>query len=1069
MLKTKPCRRVRGQYLTLVLATLALVTVHSPATAGSENRPAELNAAARRVHQFDIAEQRLDSALREFAGQSRLQLLYSAELTEGLWTRGISGRHSAWQALEELIPDQDLAYEFHGRRDVVLTRSERSSSGFAAGTNADAQEPTAAAGQDQGPEGQDEEGQETEAAAADFGESITVTGSNIPVIDEETALPVSKLETEDILLREPATTTELLETLPQAQALENQEGSTGPNDARGDASSVNLRGLGSGSTLVLLNGRRLPPHPISSGAVPRLTVNVNTIPTGALKRVEVLRDGASAVYGTDAAAGVINAIVRNQVDGRFDLTGRFGGTDQGSLREGSLSLAAGLNPKSGQTRFFLYGDGLDRDGLRGRDKDFANSTDLRERSGSTSTRWDNSSVNTPNGRYRTGTANADGSFSSRRVNGGPDDDFYIGNDGGLVYGGLPRSLRFNFAADRFLVPDTRRFNLYGKVDHQVRDNLSFFGDAMFYRADSTTASAAVAISGSSNNNIFVPRENYHNPFGTRFFGPGTANPDVAAADVLIRNYRPVELGERFADVESTAYRLLGGFRGFFADAWTWESALTWGTAESTDFGRNMLSESRLREALARSTPDAWNVFGRNSQEVLDTARISTRRDGSTTLGILDGKLTGILAQAPAGPIYLATGLEFRTEDFEDRRDALSNADDVIAQSQTSNSDGDRDIASGFAEISLPLLDGKPGAYHLNITLAARYEHFSDFGDTTKPKVSLSWYPVRSVLARASYTEGFRAPNLAQLFTGEIVRRTEGVQDPYRAEVTATSADLGDVSRQIVRGGNPNLTPEESETMTAGIVIAPPASRFFISLDYWQIDQTDRIATFGHQDQLDLDFLLRSTGQGFNSAVVRGAPTAADVAAFGAFNAANGTNFEAAGEIQLVRDTFINLSSREVTGWDVGLSYRTKDTAAGLFRFKSELTYYDSFDEQRDSDSPALSRLRLNGNPRFRGNASISWSRKQLGAGLLGKVISDFDDTSAPAADGGIFIVDEWLTFNTYLSYALDRGAAKGLSLRLSVRNVLDEEPPLADEIRGFFNQYHSPRGRSFYLTLRKGF
>ncbi len=894
---------------------------------------------------------------------------------------------------------------------------------------------------------------ETDEESA-FADAITVTGSNIPRIQQETALPLSTIAAEDVFLREPATTTELLEYLPQASGLENQEGSTGPNDARGDAASVNLRGLGSGSTLVLLNGRRLPPHPISSGAVPRLTVNVNSIPARALERVEVLRDGASAIYGTDAAAGVINAIVKSSISDKYEVTARYGGTDEGPLTEASLSFGAGFRPNEGRTSVFLYADGLDRDGLRGGDKDFAAETDLRERSGSSSTRWDNRSVNTPNGRFRTGNANPDGSFSNRRAPGAPDDDFYIGNDGTLAFGSLPRSLRYNYAPARFLIPDTERFNVYTKFDHQARDNVTVFGDLSYYRADSLTASAAVAISGSSNHNIFVPRQNFYNPFKDQY-------------DVLIRNYRPVELGDRLADVETTSYRMLLGAHGYFSDKWTWEAGAVYGEAETVDTAGNMLSESRLRAQLALDTPDAWNVFGRNPQEVLDAVRINPRREGNTTLGLLDAKLTGILTELPAGPLYLATGVEFRTEDFTDRRDGFSNADDVIAQSQTSNTDGDRDVASVFAELSVPLLADKPGFHALELTLAGRYEDFSDFGDTAKPKLGLSWYPAKWLLARASFTEGFKAPNLAQLFTGQIPRRTEGVQDPYRANVTGTPADLGDVSREIIRGGNVNLQPEESETVTWGLVLQPPgANSFYLSIDYWDIEQSDRIDVFGHEDQLALDFLLRSTGQGFNADVVRAAPTAADQAAFAAYNAANpGAQREAAGEILFVRDTFFNLSERSVAGWDLGLSFSSEDTSAGRFRFQSELTWWDEFVERKDADSPSEDQLKINGNPRFRGNASVTWNKDRLGAGLFANYVSEFIDTSAPAADGGDFIVDEWLVFNTNVSYTFQNG----LNLRFSVNNLADEAPPLADEIRGFFNTYHSARGRTMFLTARMGF
>ena len=1028
-----------GPVKALVLALGLVLCWSAPAQDASASPAAELS----------IEAQSLDSALKVYADQAELQVFYSSELVENLETAGLVGRFTPQEAMARLLDGTQLTYRFNGEDTVVVARL-----GAVAADDPPAKAAEPKPEEPQATEETESEDPDKKTTAEAFAEAITVTGSNIPQIEEETALPLSEIEAEEILLREPATTTELFEYIPQSGGLENQEGSTGPNDARGDASSVNLRGLGSGSTLVLLNGRRLPPHPISSGAVPRLTVNVNTIPARALERVEVLRDGASAIYGTDAAAGVVNAVVKSRLDQRFEVSTRYGGTDEGSLREASLSLSAGFQPNDGRTSVFVYADGLDRDGLRASEKDFAAVGDLRERSGSSSTAWDNRSVNSPHGAFRTGNVRADGSFGSRRAPGAPDDDFYM-VDGSVRFGGLPRSLRFDFAPYRYLVPDTERYNFYTKFDHQTESSLSFFGDLSYYQADSLTASAPVAISGSSNHDLFVPAQNYYNPFRDQ------------GLDVLIRNYRPVELGERFAAVETKSTRLLLGARGFFKDRWTWESALTYGDADSVDTATNMLSESRLRRQLALTTPDAWNVFGPNPESVLDQVRIHPRREGETTLALLDAKLTGVVAELPAGPLFMSTGVEFRNEDFSDRWDAFALADDIIAQSETSNTDGDRDVASAFVELSIPLLADRPGVHALQLSVAGRYEEFSDFGDTAKPKIGLSWYPTSWLLVRGSHSQGFKAPNLAQLFTGEIHRRTEGVQDPYRASVTRTPADLGDVSREIIRGGNVNLQPEESETTTYGVVFQSPKNhKFFVSLDYWDIEQSDLIGVFGHEDQLALDFLLRSTGQGFNPDVVRADPTEADLAAFAAYNAANpGSQRTAAGEVLFVRDTFFNLAGRRVSGWDLGLSYRTDTTPLGRFNFKSELTYYERFDEQKDAASPLEGQLKINGDPRFRGNAGVTWRKGDFGAGVFANYISEFFDTSAPAADGGLFVVDEWLVFNTYFSY----NWSDTLNIRFSVNNVADEAPPLADELVNFFNEYHSSRGRTAFLTVRKGF
>lgn len=1015
---------------------LAVVLVSAPGAA-SESSPSDARV------DFHIPPQPLESGLQSYARQAGLQVVFATDLVAGIETTGLVGSRTLESGMTALLDGTGLTFRYDGEETMVV----------AARRQPQPPQETEPEEEEQPPPDAEPATEEAEAERRAFEEQITVTGSNIPQIEEETALPLTTLDADEIGLRESATTTEILETLPQASGLENNEGSTGPNDARGDASSINLRGLGSQNTLVLFDGRRLPPHPISAGAVPRLTVNVNAVPARALRRVEVLRDGASAIYGTDAAAGVVNLIPKRQTSGRVDVSARYGDSESTSLNEALLSLASGWQGRDGRVSGFVYADGLDRSGLRGGDTDFGADGDRRDRAGSTSTGWDNRSINTPFGRFQTGTLNPDGSFTPAPPPGSDEERFYIGPDGELTFGDLPRDLRFNFDPHRFLIPETERYNAYGAYQYTVGDATTLFAKLNYYRADSLSASAPVAIAGSSNNGLVVPKENFYNPFRGQF-------------DVEWLNHRPVELGSRFAEVESELYRILFGARGLFANHpnWTWETAAAYGEAETVDRGRNMLSESRLRAQLALDTPDAWNVFGTNPPEVLDQVRITTEREGETELGLVDGRLTGLLAELPAGPLFLATGVEARHEAYHDTRDPFSLNDDVIALSETSGTDGDRDVGSGYVELSIPLLADRPLAHGLAVTLAGRYEDYSDFGDTVKPKIGVTWSPASWILARAAYTEGFAAPNLAQLFTGEIVRRNEGTEDPYRADVTGTPADLGDVSRQVIRGGNPNLQPEESETLTAGLAFQPSASQgLFVSLDYWQIEQSDRIATFGQEEQLALDFLLRSTGQGFNEDVVRADPTPEEIAAFERYNQAHpNAPREPAGEILFVRDTFRNFEGREASGWDLAFQYRPTGERLGSLRFSSELTYYEALDEQRDPDSPLLSLLLQNGNPRFRGSAGVSWEREEWGAGLFGSYMSEFEDTSAPEEIEDVpFRVDEWLTFNGYLSHRL----RDDLELRLGVNNLFDEEPPLADENNGYFSEYHSPRGRTFVLTV----
>ena len=478
-----------------------------------------------------------------------------------------------------------------------------------------------------------------------------------------------------------------------------------------------------------------------------------------------------------------------------------------------------------------------------------------------------------------------------------------GVDGASIEpGSLPRELRYDFTPQYLLLPKTRRQQLYLAVNHRFDNDVEAFGNVFYYHAKSTIASATTPISSNSDNGIYVPASNYYNPFGSRFYGPGTAHPGTAAADVQIKNYRPVELGPRTADVTSNAFQFLGGLRGNIGN-WHWETGIEFGKGKTTDIGQNMLSESRLRNQLAMDTPDAFNPFGgpgANSQATLDAVRIHTWREGKAGLGIADAKATGELFELPGGSVQAAVGLEYRHETFSDRRDGVSDGDDVIALSRSADSHGSRNVKSAFAELSVPIFSESnaiPGFQRLELSLAGRTEHYSDFGSATKPKVGLAWSPVSWLLLRGSYSEGFRAPTLAQVFVGEIVRRNTGTRDPYRVDVVGNPADLGDESRQVIRGGNPDLGPEQAKERSFGFVLQPPfVERLSISLDYFQIRQSDVIDTYGEQEQLALDDQLRLSGQGSNPDVVRLPVTAPDQAQFDAWNASHpGDQRQAAGE------------------------------------------------------------------------------------------------------------------------------------------------------------------------------
>jgi len=998
---------------------------------------------------FNIDAQPLPSALQEFVVTAGVELLYRPELVAGLSTSGLHGSYTTDAALAQLLQGTGLSVR---RQDGTLVLEKQAPAKAAAPADPAVQGavPAATTAASRGALPPASVGDDSVEMA-----HIIITGTMISRLDYETPLPVTVLNQADIAQRGAMTASELFSYLPQGGAYDFSESSTGPNDARGDAAALNLRGLGSNNTLVLINGRRVVPHPISAGSVPVLTTNVNQIPVGAIDRVEMLRDGASSLYGSDAVAGVVNTILKTDYEG-VETSARYGNVTEGNMDETTLNLLGGHNFNGGRTNVMGYIGYYRRAALQENEKSWGQTGDLRERAHSDDTSWDNRSTSTPYAYFSTGTMGSDGTFSSTG-------SYHMesGDDGmEVVSGSLPREMRYDYTPLYVLVPKTDRYQGLLRLNQKVGESMAAYAELRYYRAESWTSNAAAPISANSDNNIYVPASNYYNPFGT---------------DVLIRNYRPVEMGPRTADVTSDTWQATLDLSGYVGD-WQWDVGATGGIGRTSDIGGNMISESRLRAQLALDTPDAFNIFGgpnANSQETLDAVRISTRHQGQTGLALADAKASGTLFELPGGPLQVAVGSEYRYEDFSDSRDPLSNADDVIALSQTVDSSADRTVGSVFSELSIPVVGADnriPGLYSVDLSLSARTEHFSDFGTATKPKVGISIRPVQSVMLRASYNEGFHAPTLAQLYSGEITRRNTGVEDPYRADVTATAADLGDDSRQVIRGGNADLGPEEAKARSFGIVYEPSfVDGLSMSLDYFLIKQTDVIDTYGEEDQLELDYELRSSGEGSNPDVVRLDPTADDIAAFDAWNAAHPDDYRApAGAVDYVRDTYINISRRQVAGYDAGVIYRIPRNWLGKFTVKADASYMSKYDQQRDADSDVESYLEYNGTPRVRAVLGLDWTKDRMNAGVLGRYVSHFYDSSAPASNGdedSYYQVHDWTTWNAYVGYAFMAPSVQSVNLKVGVNNVFDKAPPLADEDQGYESDIHDPRGRFVYAQI----
>jgi len=780
-------------------------------------------------------------------------------------------------------------------------------------------------------------------------EAFTVTGSNIRRLEAETALPVTVIERVDLDARGAATMSELFETLGAAEPSAITEVNNGPQLARGDVASVDLRGIGSGSTLTLINGRRMAPHPISmaENGVPSLAANINAIPRALVNRVEILRDGASAIYGADAAAGVINNHVSRTYVGR-NVTFKGSMTQHGGGNEVGATVSEGFNV--GKTHFSVSFDYFHRDAIAASQRKWARHADQRQ-SRALPAPWNGLPLVDANG-----TTVRDNDFDNRNnvnqwgqwqrgfiqpglvefVGSRPDGNrgiststtpppgvatmattgmFYLwpSPDGSISFkqtapsaniDSVENTTRSNWNKWKILVPKTDRVQFATFIDRPVNENITAFGDLLFYHAHSYSGREPVNFKNTDDPGIYMPAANPYNPFGVRFYHPtGTPNADGTArlvgtpADVSL--WTGISPGQnatiasgfkpRVTEVHSYSWRLLGGLRGKIGRSWEWESGLLASGAQTHEYEHFQVRESKLRQALNRTDATAFNPFPvtfkiangqiatdqlfSNPASVLDPLFDSEDRFGRTNLFMWDAKANGQLWRLfSGGNVGVATGVEVRYESYDDKRAAYAglnppgsgsqfpylreNDNDYLALSSNVPISAHQTIYAAYLETALPFVTREnriPLVDALELSLAGRFEHFSIHGQTTKPKASLVWKPTRWLKLRGSVAESFRAPNLVQTNITPL-RRQIGAADPYRSEVTGLPSD-GSTQRTVFRQGNERLEPETAKTWVAGMVVEVPKIRgLSFVFDYFHMNQNKVIQNVGASRTLQLDEL-----------------------------------------------------------------------------------------------------------------------------------------------------------------------------------------------------------------------
>lgn len=828
------------------------------------------------------------------------------------------------------------------------------------------------------------------------GDNIVVTGSRIRGIDP-VGSNVIAVDQDDIATTPVVTTNDLLRRVPQVVALGvNRQGGTAQNAAANATrgAGINLRGLGIGATLLLYDGKRFPPQ----GTQGQYT-DPSVLPAISLARVEVVADGASAIYGSDAIAGVVNFILRKNFDG-IELRARSGFTDDGSYDEQQLAGIIGKRWEGGSA--MLSAEYTRNSALRGYELDFYQD-DNRFRGG----RDLRQTFCSP------GTITVGGSTYAI-----PPGGVTRANVGSLVRGTSNRC--FNNAIDA-VIPEQQRYNVVGAVSQEVTDGIRLFADGFYSYRDGT-----------------LPR--FDNITATvRNTNPFFVTPMPGATQVLVTYSLIPEIGSVHNPYHGDSWNLSAGVEADLFGDWSGTFYYAHGESEDVADRRLGLNAAALNAALADTNPaTALNVFGGPNnpatiQRLLDNLFVIT---GRTRLDVANLQLDGSLFELPGGAVRVAVGGEYRKEyTFTDLITGTS-------ANQTSVADaGTRNVKALFGELFVPIVgDGNsmPGIQQLSLSVAGRYEKYSDFGDTANPKIGLTYKPIEQVTLRGSYGTSFRAPTFVEVST------IAGGAGLYYDTLPGPNGNLTGIG---IAGGNPDLEPETATTWSVGAEVRP-LDGLLATVTYFDIDYTNQIQALRGTAGLLTNPLY--------SSFVRFNPTAAEVQAL--INSGLPINSQInTSLVQFIADgRRQNLGTTLVSGIDFGLYYG-REIGAVTVDAGFQGTYYTKYEFEAVPDAGLTDVLgTINFPQKFRSQADIGVKWREIAARLTWNHVAGYRNTTVTPAQQ----VDNYDTFDLFLGWDID----ERFRFSVDVRNLFNEDPPFVDIARGYDPQSTNPIPRLISFT-----
>lgn len=632
-------------------------------------------------------------------------------------------------------------------------------------------------------------------------QEIIVTGSRIRRIDAETSSPVQVVSRDDI---EQTGRQSIAEVLRSVVSADNQ-GSIPTAFSAGfasGASAVSLRGLGVNSTLVLLNGRRLASYGLADDGV-RTFVDLNSIPLAAVERVDVVKDGGSAIYGSDAIAGVVNIILRDTYEG-FSAGGTVGLNDSG---DGDMQRVYAVVGGGGE-RFnaYLTLEESSEKAISGRDAEsFLRTNDLRSRGFFDNRRG---GVIAGGGQFADGSGpvfSAVNPFGSVRKPGGTQSE-RINLTPCPEVSPTTGVCQFETIGFTQIQPKVERLTALGRATYKFNDDLKAFTEISFFNSEVQSTGTPSSV---NDGGVFNPADPASPVVHTTRL-PGN-HPDNPTGQTTTLSLQTLGLGGRNGRTDNDVYRAIVGIDGLLGGSgnWSWNAAGGYIRSELTDtstgFVRFPVLQAALNSGQFRIDPTL------NSPELLAAISPTLEREAISSVTLADATVSGTLFQLAGRDVGVAVGLEYRRERTDTPPVPFTDTAEIVGLG-FSGFTADRDVYSGYLEANVPVLES------VEINAAYRYDEYSDYGSSRTPKIGVKYRPLRNLLVRGTYQEGFRAPGPAE---------------------SGNSASFGFTNIGILTVGNPDVKPEESKSYSSGIVFEP-FDGTNISVDYYRIERENEI-------------------------------------------------------------------------------------------------------------------------------------------------------------------------------------------------------------------------------------